>query len=50
MAVYILIAWLMIWINLRKLGRTHAASVDTAALAPRKRTPYYTYLVRCFRY
>ncbi len=48
MAVYILIAWLMIWINLRKLGRTHAASVDTAAVAPRKRTPYYTYLVPIF--
>jgi Gnt-I system high-affinity gluconate transporter len=48
MAVYILIAWLMIWINLRKLGRTHAASVDTAAMAPRKRTPYYTYLVPVF--
>jgi H+/gluconate symporter-like permease len=48
MAVYILIAWLMIWIYLRKLGRTHAASVDTAAIAPRKRTPYYTYLVPVF--
>ena len=48
MAVYILIAWLMIWINLRKLGRRHAASVDTAAPVPRKRTPYYTYLVPMF--
>lgn len=48
MAVYILIAWLMIWINLRKLGRVHAASVDTAAPVPRKRTPYYTYLVPIF--
>ena len=48
MAVYILIAWLMIWINLRKLGVRHAASVDTAAPAPRKRTPYYTYLVPIF--
>ncbi|MEO8004672.1 MAG: hypothetical protein ABI771_07185 [Betaproteobacteria bacterium] len=48
MGVYVLIAWLMIWINLRKLGRVHAASVDTAAPAPRKRTPYYTYLVPVF--
>lgn len=48
MAVYILIAWLMIWINLRKLGRRHAASVDTAAPVARKRTPYYTYLVPMF--
>lgn len=48
MAVYILIAWLMIWINLRKLGVRHAASVDTAAPVPRKRTPYYTYLVPVF--
>jgi Gnt-I system high-affinity gluconate transporter len=48
MAVYILIAWLMIWINLRKLGLRHAASADTAAPAPRKRTPYYTYLVPVF--
>jgi H+/gluconate symporter-like permease len=48
MAVYVLIAWLMIWINLRKLGVRHAASVDTAAAAPRKRTPYYTYIVPIF--
>ena len=48
MAVYILIAWLMIWINLRKLGVRHAASIDTAARLPRKRTPYYTYLVPVF--
>jgi Gnt-I system high-affinity gluconate transporter len=48
MAVYILIAWLMIWINLRKLGVRHAASVDTAGPAPRKRTAYYTYLVPVF--
>ena len=48
MAVYILIAWLMIWINLRKLGLRHAASADSAASVPRKRTPYYTYLVPVF--
>jgi Gnt-I system high-affinity gluconate transporter len=48
MGVYILIAWLMIWINLRRLGVRHAASVDTAAPAARKRTPYYTYLVPMF--
>jgi Gnt-I system high-affinity gluconate transporter len=48
MAVYVLIAWLMIWIYLRKLGVRHAASVDTAAPAPRKRTPYYTYIVPIF--
>ena len=48
MVVYILTAWLMIWINLRKLGVRHAASVDTAAPPPRKRTPYFTYLVPIF--
>ncbi len=48
MAVYILIAWLMIWINLRKLGLRHAASVDTAAPVRRKRTPYFTYIVPVF--
>ena len=48
MVVYILIAWLMIWINLRKLGVRHAASVDTVAPVARKRTPYYTYLVPVF--
>jgi len=36
--VYIAIAWLMIWINLRSLGVRHAASIDSAAPAPRKRT------------
>ena len=48
MAVYVLIAWLMIWINLRKLGLRHAASVDTAAPVARKRTPYFTYFVPVF--
>jgi len=47
MAVYILVAWLMIWINLRKLGLRHAASANTGAPV-RKRTPYYTYLVPVF--
>ena len=45
MGVYVLCAWLMIWLNLRKLGLRHAASVDTTAPVPRKRTPYYTYVV-----
>jgi Gnt-I system high-affinity gluconate transporter len=47
MAVYVLLAWLMIYFNLRSAGVRHAASVDTANVAPpvRKRTPYYTYLV-----
>ena len=48
MAAYILIAWLMIWVNLRKMGVRHAASVDTAGPVLRKRTPYYTYLVPVF--
>ncbi|MCW5624821.1 MAG: hypothetical protein KIT73_08910 [Burkholderiales bacterium] len=46
MLVYLACAWLMIWINLRRLGVRHAASVDTVAAPPqRKRTPYYTYIV-----
>lgn len=50
MLVYVACAWLMIWLNLRKLGVRHAASVDLAAgaQAPRKRTPYYTYIVPIF--
>ena len=49
MLVYIACAWLMIWWNLRRLGLRHAASVDTSAVpAPRKRTPYYTYVVPIF--
>ncbi|MCW5619486.1 MAG: hypothetical protein KIS79_00015 [Burkholderiales bacterium] len=50
MLVYIACAWLMIYLNLRKLGLRHAASVDVAAAAPppRKRTPYYTYIVPIF--
>ena len=44
-----LIAWLMIWLNLRKLGVRHAASwIPRRRTAPRKRTPYYTYLVPIF--
>jgi hypothetical protein len=47
MAVYVLCAWAMIAFNLRRLGVRRAASVDVTepAPAPRKRTPYYTYLV-----
>ena len=47
MAVYLLCAWLMIYFNLRGLGVRKLAAVDAAAAGqpPRKRTPYYTYLV-----
>lgn len=45
LVVYVLCAWAMIWFNLRRLGVRHAASVDTAPAPPRKRTPYYTYLI-----
>ncbi len=50
MCVYIACAWLMIWLNLRKLGLRRAAAVDTATAGqpPRKRTPYYTYIVPVF--
>jgi H+/gluconate symporter-like permease len=50
MCVYIACAWLMIYLNLRNLGVSRAASVDlaTAGQAPRKRTPYYTYIVPVF--
>ena len=50
MCVYIACAWLMIFLNLRKLGVRRAASVDPATVgqAPRKRTPYYTYIVPLF--
>jgi Gnt-I system high-affinity gluconate transporter len=47
MGVYVLCAWLMIYFNLRVLGMRKMASVDVGAAGqpPRKRTPYYTYLV-----
>ena len=50
MGIYVLCAWVMIYLNLRKMGVRHAASVDIAEPAPpaRKRTPYYTYLVPLF--
>lgn len=47
LAVYVLCAWLMIYFNLRVFGVRKLASVDTAVTgqAPRKRTPYYTYII-----
>jgi Gnt-I system high-affinity gluconate transporter len=50
MGIYVLCAWLMIYFNLRHLGVRHAASVDIAepAPTPRRRTPYYTYVVPLF--
>ena len=50
MAVYLLCAWSMIYLNLRRSGVRKLASVDLAGAAPtpRKRTPYYTYLVPIF--
>ncbi len=50
MAVYLLCAWMMIYWNLRGMGERKFASVDTATAGqpPRKRTPYYTYVVPLF--
>lgn len=47
LALYVLCAWLMIYFNLRVFGVRKLASVDGAAMGqvPRKRTPYYTYIV-----
>jgi H+/gluconate symporter-like permease len=47
LAIYVLCAWLMIYLTLRVFGVRKLASVDTASMAqaPRKRTPYYTYIV-----
>jgi len=47
LVLYVLCAWLMIFLTLRVFGVRKLASVDTAAMphTPRKRTPYYTYLV-----
>jgi H+/gluconate symporter-like permease len=50
-AIYVLIAWLMIWWNLRAEGGVRQlASVDMVEPAPaaKKRTPYYTYIVPVF--
>jgi Gnt-I system high-affinity gluconate transporter len=50
MAVYLLCAWMMIYWNLRGIGERRFASVDTATAGqpPRKRAPYYTYIVPLF--
>ena len=48
MAVYILVAWLLEFTYLRKLGTRRMSVVDVGdgeATQPRKRTPYYTYIV-----
>jgi H+/gluconate symporter-like permease len=47
--VYILTAWLMTYVHLRRMGVRKAASVAVPeGSAPRKRTPYYTYIVPIF--
>lgn len=47
--VYVLCAWLMAAVVLKRSGVRQMASVDTAGAAPvRKRTPYYTYIVPIF--
>ena len=48
-AVYVLTAWLMTYVHLRRMGVRKAASVEVPeGSAPRKRTPYYTYIVPIF--
>ena len=47
--IYVLMAWLMTYLHLRRLGVRKASSVDVAeGMAPRRRTPYYTYIVPIF--
>jgi Gnt-I system high-affinity gluconate transporter len=46
--VYVLIAWLMTAVMMKRLGTRQMASVETAAAPVRKRTPYYTYIVPIF--
>ncbi len=46
--VYVLIAWLMTAIMMKRLGTRQMASVETAPAPVRKRTPYYTYIVPIF--
>ena len=46
--VYVLIAWLMTAVMMKRLGTRQMASVDTAPAPVRKRTPYYTYIVPIF--
>jgi Gnt-I system high-affinity gluconate transporter len=49
-SIYVLCAWAMLWFNLRRLGIRHMAAFDVAepVAAPKKRTPYYTYIVPIF--
>ena len=46
--VYVLIAWLMTAVTMKRLGTRQMASVETAPPPVRKRTPYYTYIVPIF--
>ncbi|HKU99298.1 MAG TPA: hypothetical protein VJR58_28665 [Vineibacter sp.] len=47
--VYVLCAWLMTLIVLKRTGVRQMASIDAAGGAPvRRRTPYYTYIVPIF--
>jgi Gnt-I system high-affinity gluconate transporter len=46
--VYVLCAWLMTAIMLKRLGTRKMASVDVNPAPVRKRTPYYTYIVPIF--
>jgi Gnt-I system high-affinity gluconate transporter len=46
--VYVLCAWLMTAVMMKRLGVRQMASVETAAAPVRKRTPYYTYIVPIF--
>jgi len=46
--VYVLIAWLMTAVTMKRLGTRQMASVETAPAPVRKRTPYYTYIVPIF--
>ncbi|HEX9015975.1 MAG TPA: hypothetical protein VF960_08270, partial [Chloroflexota bacterium] len=47
MVVYVLCAWLLVNVHMRRSGVRHSATVDLSAMETtrRKRTPYYTYVV-----
>ena len=43
--VYLMFAWLLVIMNMRRTGVRHSSGVETSATAARSRTPLYTFIV-----
>jgi hypothetical protein len=43
--VYLMFAWLLVIVNMRRVGVRHSSGVETATTVARPRTPLYTFIV-----